>query len=108
MLLIPRWQQQQQHCTGQSINPSIHPRSVDSIWAAAASETARSNNGMETDGSMNERRVAVLEMMEIDHIDRRKSERDRKVKQRHGDRRVHEREEGGRLAHDGDGDIHFT
>jgi hypothetical protein len=83
-LLIPCWQQQQQHRSiNQSNNPSNHPRSVDSIWAAAVSETARSNNGMETDGSMNGRRMAILTMMEIG----------REVEQRHGD---------------GDGDIHFT
>jgi hypothetical protein len=71
----------------------------------------RWNNGMETDGSMNKRRVD-LSMNEgerdRDHIYRWKQDREtpRSIDQRQRDRRVRSGEEGGRLADDGD--IRFT
>jgi hypothetical protein len=64
---------------------------------------ARPYNGKETEGSMNERRVAVLLMMEtstltgdIDHMD------GSKTVQRQQDRRVRKGLEGGRLTDHGD------
>jgi hypothetical protein len=65
-LLIPRWQQQQQH-------NSIHPStcSEDSIWAAAASlsseaSATRPYNSNETCGSVQELKVAVWPMIEME------------------------------------------
>jgi hypothetical protein len=99
MLLIPRWQQQQEH-------PSILPSNQVSQVEQTMDKTGR---------SMNERRVAVLPMMETSeayslceqHLGCGcEGERLQGQTNNGQDQQVHEREEGGRLVDDGDiGDI---